>query len=61
MLRGVDTVPTLTDAGPMVALLDARDAEHELCVHAVDEITLPLITTWPAFTEAMYLLGHKGT
>jgi hypothetical protein len=24
------------------------------------QIELPLLTTWPAFTEAMYLLGRAG-
>ena len=24
------------------------------------EIRVPLLTTWPAFTEAMYLLGRAG-
>lgn len=27
---------------------------------ALHSLTLPLITTWPAFTEAMYLLGRAG-
>jgi len=50
----------LTDAGPLVALIDAREPDHELCKAALAEIELPLLTTWPAFTEAMYLLGRAG-
>jgi len=50
----------LTDAGPLVALLDAGEPDHVRCVSVLDEITLPLVTTWPAFTEAMYLLGRMG-
>lgn len=51
---------TLTDAGPLVAIIDADEADHDACVAALDELQLPLITTWPAFTEAMYLLGGAG-
>lgn len=50
----------LTDAGPLVALLDTDEADHERCQAALDELTLPLLTTWPAFTEAIYLLGRAG-
>ncbi|ORV96242.1 type II toxin-antitoxin system VapC family toxin [Mycobacterium kyorinense] len=51
---------TLTDAGPLIALIDADEADHETCVLALRTLRLPLITTWPAFTEAMYLLGRAG-
>ncbi len=49
---------TLTDAGPLVALIDKGQKQHEACVAALDTLTLPLLTTWPAWTEAMYLLGR---
>jgi len=51
---------TLTDAGPLIAIIDADEPDHERCVQALDETTLPLVTTWPAFTEAMYLLARAG-
>lgn len=51
---------TLTDAGPLVALIDADEADHDACVSALRGLRLPLITTWPAFTEAMYLLSRAG-
>jgi predicted nucleic acid-binding protein len=51
---------TLSDAGPLVALIDADEADHETCVLALRTLVLPLVTTWPAFTEAMYLLGRAG-
>jgi predicted nucleic acid-binding protein len=51
---------TLTDAGPLIALIDADEQDHEACLQALDELALPLVTTWPAFTEAMYLLGRAG-
>jgi hypothetical protein len=47
----------LVDAGPLVALLDRGDPEHEWCVAALKTLRDPLVTVWPAFTEAMYLLG----
>jgi predicted nucleic acid-binding protein len=51
---------TLTDAGPLIAIIDADEPDHAACLEALDQITLPLVTTWPAFTEAMYLLGRAG-
>ena len=50
-VRGV-----LVDAGPLIALLDQDDPEHVESVEAFKTIRDPLITVWPAFTEAMYLL-----
>ena len=47
----------LVDAGPLVALLDKADREHHACVATLKALRKPLITVWPAFTEAMYLLG----
>lgn len=51
---------TLTDAGPLVALIDADEPDHERCKEALGRLQLPLLTTWPAFTEAMYLLARAG-
>lgn len=51
---------TLTDAGPLVALIDADEPDHQACRVALEGLALPLVTTWPAFTEAMYLLSHAG-
>jgi len=51
---------TLTDAGPLVALIDAGEPDHERCRIALDALQLPLLTTWPAFTEAIYLLGRAA-
>jgi predicted nucleic acid-binding protein len=49
---------TLADAGPLVALIDSDEADHAVCVRALARLSRPLVTTWPAFTEAMYLLGR---
>jgi predicted nucleic acid-binding protein len=51
-VRGV-----LVDAGPLVALLDRADPAHEACVAALKTLRHPPITVWPAFAEALYLLG----
>jgi predicted nucleic acid-binding protein len=48
---------TLTDAGPLVALIDRGEPDHARCVAALSGLSAPLVTTWPALTEAMYLLG----
>jgi predicted nucleic acid-binding protein len=46
----------LVDASALVALLDRRDAHHEACVEALEEITDPLVTVLPALTQAAHLL-----
>jgi uncharacterized protein len=51
---------TLTDAGPLVALVDAGESDHERCREALDALPLPLTTSWPAFMEAIYLLGRAA-
>jgi predicted nucleic acid-binding protein len=48
----------LTDAGPLVALANRRDRDHRRCIQALIGLSRPLVTTWPAFTEAMYLIGR---
>lgn len=44
------------DTGPLVALFDKDDNYHQTCISILKEIHEPLITTWPVFTEVMYLL-----
>lgn len=51
---------TLVDAGPLVALVDAGEPDHDRCVEALESIRLPMLTTWPALTEAMHLVGRAG-
>ena len=50
----------LVDAGPLVALIDRGESDHERCVDALSNLTAPMVTTWPALTEAMYLVGGAG-
>ena len=47
----------VVDAGPLVALLNRGDSHHEACRLAARKFQRPLLTIWPAFTEAMYLLS----
>jgi predicted nucleic acid-binding protein len=49
----------LVDAGPLIAVLDRDDPDYALCTAALHELRGPLLTTWPAFTEAAYLLGDR--
>jgi len=51
---------TLVDAGPLVAILDPRDGEHNRCLNVLPTLSSPLVTSWPAFAEAMYLVGTNG-
>lgn len=51
---------SLVDAGPLIALLDADEHDHERCVRVLTTLRPPLETTWPALTEAMHLLGRVG-
>ena len=51
----------LIDTGPLIALLDKDDSHHQACVTSAAQLPPDsLMTTWPCFTEAMYLLGAVG-
>lgn len=51
----------LTDTGPLIALINRNDRNHAACLAATKTLPAsPLLTTWPCFTEAMYLLFHAG-
>jgi predicted nucleic acid-binding protein len=52
---------TLTDAGALIALIDAGEPDHDRCRETLETLELPLLTTWPAFTEAMCLLGQVAS
>ena len=50
----------LVDANVLVGYLDADDGLHERSLAGLSAATGDLVTTWPALTEAMHLLGRKG-
>ena len=51
----------LIDAGPLIAILDANDKHHKSCLQAMAQLAdETMLTTWPCFTEAIYLLGSRG-
>jgi predicted nucleic acid-binding protein len=47
---------TLVDTGPLVALFDPKDSEHERCSSTLGSIAGPLATTIPVLTEAFHTL-----
>lgn len=49
----------LVDAGPLVALIHANDRHHQECREVLRSLSAPLVTVWPAVTEAMYLLSFS--
>lgn len=49
----------LCDAGPLVALVDRGDPNHQRCMAALKGIDL-LVSTWQCFTEAMHLAYRSG-
>lgn len=50
---------TLTDSGPLVALLDRSDSYHHQCLKATQTLSTPLLTTVAALTETMHFLGKS--
>jgi uncharacterized protein len=51
---------TLCDASALIALINARDRNHDRCVNVLPKLKAPLIITWPCYAETMHLLGHYG-
>lgn len=47
----------LVDTGPLVALFDPQDGQHDRCATALKEIREPIVTTTPVLTEAFHILG----
>jgi predicted nucleic acid-binding protein len=50
---------TLVDANALVAAIDRTERDHLRVRDALRGIRGHLVTTWPAFTEATYLLGRS--
>jgi len=50
----------LVDTGPLVALFDRRDWQHDRCVKALKRIREPVSTTVPVLTEAFHMLQPES-
>ena len=46
----------LIDTGPIVAILNKNDQNHQICSECLKGIYAPLRTSWPVITEAAWLL-----
>lgn len=51
----------LIDTGPLVALFDPRDGQHDRCVGRLKTIREQIGTTIPVLTEAFHMLGPAST
>jgi len=49
----------LADAGPLVALFDPDDRDHDLVVRFLSRFSGILGTTWPVITEVTHLLDFS--
>lgn len=49
----------LVDTGPLVAILSERDQHHAVCLATAKNLRGPFFTSWPALTEAAYLLRDR--
>lgn len=47
----------LVDTGPLVALFDPRDEQHNRCRRVLKEIREDIVTTTPVLTETFHMLG----
>lgn len=53
---------TLTDTGPLFALVDAKGQpeQFERCSLLLPTLPTPMVTTWPCVAEVMHLAGREG-
>lgn len=51
---------TLTDAGALIAICHPADPLHQQAHATADDLPAPLLTTVPALTEALHLLGPNS-
>lgn len=50
----------LVDTGPLVALFDPKDGQHQGCKAVLRTLREPLMTTIPVLTETFYLLSPES-
>jgi predicted nucleic acid-binding protein len=51
----------LVDTGPLVALFDPKDGQHQRCARALKGFREPIRTTVPVLTESLHMLGPGNT
>jgi len=51
----------IVDAGPLVAILNRLDSQHESCRRQSLELGRPFLTTWPVIAEAAWLLRNTSS
>lgn len=51
---------TLTDTGPLFSLVDKQQKQHLRCLSLLPTLSAPMLTSWPCFAEAMYLVHGAG-
>ncbi len=54
-------VEALVDTGAILALLDRTDRWHRICVDALGQFRLPLLTSEAVLTELFHMVGEKRT
>ena len=47
----------LVDTGPLIALFDPRDGQHQRCVKTLKAVHEAIHTTVPVLTDAFHMLG----
>ena len=50
----------LADTGYWLALANPNDAWHDAAIASAQEMSEPLVVTWPVVTETCHLLGRYG-
>jgi predicted nucleic acid-binding protein len=50
----------IVDAGPLIALFDPKDGQHDRCVRLLKSVREALRTTIPVLTEAFHILGPES-
>jgi predicted nucleic acid-binding protein len=50
----------LVDTGPLVALFDPKDGQHDRCVRTLRGIREPIFSTIPVLTETFHMLGPES-
>jgi len=51
----------IVDTGAILALLDEKDRWHEVCLGALRQVRLPLLTTEAVLTEVFHLIRRSRT